>query len=147
MKVQKQAGILTALLVLFLFTSVAGVAKDSRKLTLGHAATVNGTQLAPGNYQVSWVTHSPEAKVTFTQHKKVAATAEGKWVERQNIYDNDGVVYDNNPDGSRTIVEIRFAGMNQVLTFGQPSPASQTTSVEPLMAAGTNARSVGSPAL
>ena len=134
MKVQKQAGILTALLALFLFTSVFGVAKDSRRLTLNHAATLNGSQLTPGNYEVSWVSHSPEATVTFKQRNKVAATAEGKWVERQTTYATDGVVYDNNPDGSKTIVEIRFAGMNQVLTFGQPSPASQATSAEPLTA-------------
>lgn len=134
MKVQKQAGILTALLTLFLFSSVSGVAKDSRSLTLNHAATLNGTQLTPGNYEVSWVSHSPEATVTFKQRNKVTATAEGKWVERENRYANDIVVYDNNPDGSRTIVEIRFAGMNRVLTFGQPSPASQATAAEPLMA-------------
>lgn len=124
MKVQKQVGIFSLALVLFLFASVAGMAKDSTRLKLDHAATINGTQLSPGDYEVSWVSHSPEATVTFKQHKKVAATVEGRWVERQNTYDFDSVVYDNNPDGSRTIVEIRFAGRSQVLTFGESSSAS-----------------------
>jgi len=124
MKVQKQAGILTALLAVFLFASVSGVAKDARNVTLGHAVTVNGTQLASGNYEVSWVSHSPEATVTFKKHHKVAATAEGKWVNGPKTYDSDSVVYSNNPDGSRTLVEIRFAGMSQVLTFGEPSSGS-----------------------
>jgi len=124
MKVQKQVGILSAVLALWLFASLPALAKDSRNLTLAQAATLDGTQLAAGNYEVSWVSRSPEATVTFKQHKKVAATAEGKWVERQNTYTSDSVVYVNNPDGSRTIVEIRFAGMSQVLTFGGSSSAS-----------------------
>lgn len=124
MKVQKQVGIFSLALVLFLFASVAGMAKDSRRLKLDHAATVNGTQLSPGDYEVSWVSHSPEATVTFKQHKTVSATADGKWVERPNRYEDDSVLYSDNPDGSRSIVEIRFAGVNKVLTFGESAQGS-----------------------
>jgi hypothetical protein len=119
MTVRKQAAIWLLALAFALVGSGSAFAKNSRKVNLGKAVTIHGTQLAPGNYQVSWETHSPEATVTFTHKKAVVATAEGKLVERPTKYENDSVVYSDNDNGSRTIIEIRFAGSNQVLTFNE----------------------------
>ena len=124
MNVRKQAGILLMVLSLSLATAGSALAKGSRNVKLPYAASVHGTQLAPGEYQINWETHSPEATVTFTQKKSVVATAEGKLVERPTKFQNNSIVFSTNPDGSRTIVEIRFGGTNQVLTFGESSPTS-----------------------
>jgi hypothetical protein len=82
--------------------------------------------MASGVYDVSWVSHSPEATVTFTKGKKVIATAQGKWIDRSVTYTRNSVMYTTNPDGSHAINEIRFAGMKQVLVFGEASSAPQT---------------------
>jgi len=120
MKSHKLAGCITIGLVLFLM-AVPGMAKDSKLVTMPYSASINGTQLSAGDYQVSWVSHSPEATVTFKQGKQVSATVEGTVVERPNRYESSSVLYSNNPDGSRTVMEIRFAGTNKVLTFGSPA--------------------------
>ena len=44
-------------------------------------------------------------------------TAMGKWVDRGAKYREDAFVYTNNPDGSHTLLEIRFAGQKQALVF------------------------------
>ena len=101
-------------------------AKNRRTVTLAYPASVNGTPIAAGVYDVSWVSHSPEATVTFNKGKNVIATAQGKWMDRSVKYDRDSVMYTTSPNGSRAISEIRFAGMTQVLVFGEPSSAPQS---------------------
>jgi hypothetical protein len=123
-KMKAKTRIASLIVALAVFSGVNAWAKDSRTLTLQHAVNVNGKQLTPGKYQVSWETHSPEATVTFTQKRNVVATAEATLVERPDMFDADAIVYSNNPDGSRSIVEIRFGGTNKVLTFGESSPTS-----------------------
>jgi len=55
--------------------------------------------------------------VTFVKAGQVVTTAMGKFVDRDVKYDTDTVVYTNNPDGSHTLIEIRFAGRKQALVF------------------------------
>ena len=101
-------------------------AKNRRTVTLAYPASVNGVAIAAGVYDVSWVSRSPEVRVTFNKGKNVIATAQGKWMDRSVKYNRDSVMYTTNPDGSRAISEIRFAGMTQVLVFGEASSASQS---------------------
>jgi hypothetical protein len=63
----------------------------------------------------------PEAIVKFEKEGSVLGTTEGKWVKRGVKYEDDAVVYRKNSDGSRTLLEIRFAGMSQALVFGKSS--------------------------
>jgi hypothetical protein len=83
--------------------------------------SLNGAQLAAGEYQINWVSHSPEATVTFVKSKSVAATAEAKWVERNVKYRSNSVLFETQADGSRILTEIRLAGMSRALVFGHPS--------------------------
>lgn len=92
-------------------------AADSKTMPLTVEITLNGSILAPGSYQISWVSHSPEATVTFARGGRVIATAMGTWVDRGTKYERDAVVYSNNPDGSHTLREIRIAGKSQALVF------------------------------
>jgi len=94
-------------------------------------ATLGGVQLAAGQYKVSWETHRPKVAgqfqgnhtaditVTFTEGKKVIATAQGKLVAREADYNRDAVIYRTNPDGSLTITKLRFKNMKQVIVFNQ----------------------------
>lgn len=125
MRFRKQAGNVVLGLALLVAITGSAFAKNSGRVSLRQAVTVNGVQLAAGQYKVSWKTHSPEATVTFRHHKGDVATTEGKVEDRQTRYDNDSVVFANNPDGSFSILEIRFAGSKQVLTFGELSPSSE----------------------
>jgi len=110
-------------LAILICASAGAFAKNVRSLTLQYAATLNGTPVAAGEYSVNWQTHSPEATVTLTgkNGNRVAATAEGRWEERNSKYESDAVVTDKKSDGSRAIIEIRFAGLKGALVFGESS--------------------------
>src|SRR5579864_7706208 len=95
-----------------LFVAIApAFAKNSRVVSFGYPATLNGTPVAAGKYEVNWQTHSPEATVTIADGKRVVVAANGQWEERKTKYENNAVVYDTKSDGSRVIIEIRFAGL------------------------------------
>jgi hypothetical protein len=124
MKLGMSVGRLTVTLGILLMAALSAVAQNARTLKVPYSASLKGKQLAAGEYKVTWQTHSPEATVNFMQKKAVVATVEGKWVDRDTKYEANAVVYSNNPDGSRTILEVRFAGLKGALVFGEESPQS-----------------------
>ena len=124
MKVGSFVGRITLAVAILLMAALSAVAQNARTLKVPYSASVNGKQLAAGEYKVTWETHSPEATVNFSQKKEVVATVEGKWVDRETKYEANAVVYSNNPDGSRTILEVRFSGLKGALVFGEESPKS-----------------------
>lgn len=111
-------------LVVLALASAPAFAKNARSLNLEYPVTLGSSQIAPGNYTVTWEQHSPEATVSFMKGKRVLATAEAKWVERNVKYQRNSVVYNTAADGSHRIIEIRFAGMSQVMVLNGPSPTT-----------------------
>ena len=116
MKVAKLTRVLVPVLVLAL-TATAFAAAGSGTVTLSSAAQINGKSLAAGEYKVKWDSHSPEAEVTFLQGKTTVATARAKMVDRGEASLWNAVVTRDNPDGSKTLLEIRFQGKKSALVF------------------------------
>ena len=113
------------LMAILLTASLWAAAANSRTLSFRTAVSLNGAEMKPGFYLVEWVSHSPEATVTFKRNGQVVATAAGKWVDGEMKYPADAVVYSNNADGSHTLKELRFAGSKQVLVFNQVEVSSK----------------------
>jgi hypothetical protein len=107
--------------VILLTASLWAAAANSRTLSFRTPVQLNGSEMRPGFYEVQWVSHSPEATVTFRRNGQVVAMAAGKWVDRDSKSLADSVVYSNNADGTHTLKELRFGGMKQVLVFGPGS--------------------------
>lgn len=99
--------------------AAAAKVKDSRDVLLRFDATIAGSQLRSGVYNVQYQTHSPEATVSFLRGNKVVATAEGKVVDRGSKYSTNEVVFAGADGGARTIQEIRFGGSSQVIVFNE----------------------------
>jgi hypothetical protein len=108
---------LSLLILIALAVNLSVWANNAKTLPLPTEVTLNGNKLTAGFYQISWVSHSPEATVTFVRAGHVTVTAMGKWVDRGAKYREDAFVYTNNPDGSHTLLEIRFVGKSQALVF------------------------------
>ena len=108
-----------AMVAIFLGVCLSATAANSHTVSVKTPVSLNGTEIRPGFYVVEWVTHSPDATVTFTRNGKVVVMAPGKMVERDSKSSADAVVYTNNADGSHTLKELRFAGKKQVLVFGE----------------------------
>jgi len=115
---------LTSVLVILVLSAASALAKNERTLTITNNASIGATTLRAGNYKVDWVSHSPEATVTFYSGKQVVATVEGKWVDRGSEYKQNAVLYADNSDVSKSSIEIRVAGMKQALVLGN---AASTT--------------------
>jgi hypothetical protein len=95
--------------------------RGSRSFRLRPGLTLNGTRIPDGDCVISWESYSPDAIVKFEEGRSVVASAEGKWVKRDVRYTGDAFVYLMHANGSRTLIEIRFAGMSQALVFGKAS--------------------------
>jgi hypothetical protein len=108
-------------LAILLTASLWAAAANSHTLSFRTPVKLNGAEMTPGFYEVQWVSHSPEAMVTFKRNGQVVATAAGKLVERDVKSPADSVVYSNNADGTHTLKELRFGGSKQVLVFGEGS--------------------------
>jgi hypothetical protein len=102
--------------------------KQSRDLTLRSSTPSRGLAEAPAeNLVVNWQTYSPEATVKFVKAGDTIAKAEGKWVRKPIPYDYDAIVYKQNANGSRTLLEIWFHGMNRAVILPTTSPNHSLT--------------------
>ena len=97
--------------------------KQSRGLTLRSSTEHRGLAQAPTeNLVVNWETYSPEVTVNLVKAGDTVAKAEGKWIRKPIPYDYDAIVYKQNGNGSRTLVEIWFHGMNRAVVLPTTSP-------------------------
>ena len=110
------ASMLALALALVLAGSASALAGDSHTLEVSYGMMLKGTQIAPGEHSISWVAHSPQATVTLAS-KEVVATAEGRVVDASKKFAQNAVLYDENPDGTRIVREIRLAGSTQAIVF------------------------------
>jgi len=100
---------------LLLAAGIPAAAKNSRTINIDHAVVLQGKNLPAGRYKVEWQTHSPEATVQFSRNRQLVVSTEGRVERRDKTSYSDAVVYETLPDGSVSLLEIRFAGSNKVL--------------------------------
>jgi len=109
-----------ALLALALTLSLSAFAKPkSENITLHAGATVNGTNLPPGEYVVKYDVEGSNAQVTFVRGGKEVAstTAQVKTLDKKST--SNQVVMNGD---SHSISEIDFGGKQTAITFGAAVP-------------------------
>jgi len=138
MNIRKSLGTSVLSVARLLASGIPALAKNARTVTLAYDVVLKGTSLPAGPYSVRWVTHSTEATVGFVRNHQVVLSTEGRVEERinafdrnvavhtesrlgcrNNPYDYDAVFYNTAPDGTISLMEIRFAYANKVLVFNQ----------------------------
>src|SRR5215470_7275011 len=120
-------------LVLALVVMLGAIAFDARDTHNGNLqflepVQVHGKQVPAGEYQVRWEGNGPDVQVTIAQGKKVLATTPARVVDLQNKSNADAALLKNNPDGSRTLNEIRFSGKKFALAVGDEAAQAQMKS-------------------
>jgi hypothetical protein len=91
----------------------ANTNKGSLELQL--PAQVAGKQLASGNYEVQWQGSGDQVQLSIMQGKKSLVTTNARVVPMQAAASNNNALINVNPDGSRSVAEIRFRGKKFVL--------------------------------
>ena len=110
------AGVVAVLALCLTAGAFAGT-RRSVTVELLSPATLNGKELPPGSYKVSWTGEETDLKVTFVSGKKIVAEAAGKLVERSSKAPESGVVSRKDGKGTLQISEIRFGGESRVLVL------------------------------
>jgi len=117
-------GLLLGLAVLM---ATSAFAANKGSLQVSDAVTVSGTQLAPGDYKVTWEGNGPNVDLKISKGKDVVATVPAHMVDlNRPAYDNAAVV-NNNSDGTRSISEIRLAGKKFAFAIGGESAKVQNS--------------------
>ncbi|HEY4054439.1 MAG TPA: PilZ domain-containing protein [Terriglobales bacterium] len=91
--------------------------RGARDFSFRSRVSIERTRLPVGDVGVSWESYLTEAKVKFTHERDLLATANARWIKRPKKYSDNEYVYQNQPDGSRPLVEIHFAGLDRALVF------------------------------
>ncbi len=106
-----------AVLGLAVLLATSAFASNKGTLTLQEAVQVNGTQLAPGQYQVRWEGTGSNIEVSILQGKKEVAKTSGKLVDLPKASGYDSSVVDHS-GGTASLSEIRFANKKTALAIG-----------------------------
>jgi hypothetical protein len=111
-----------------LTTSVFAASKGS--LQVLDQVTVNGQALKAGDYNLKWDGTGSNVQLSILKGSKVVATTPAQVINLQSSPNNNAAVLKNNPDGSRTLSEIRFGGKKYALAIGgeaaQPDSSTST---------------------
>jgi PilZ domain len=92
--------------------------RGKREFRMPSDLRVGGTRLPVGDCTITWESYKPDAIVKFVDQRGAGVTVQGKWVRQGVKYGQNAVGYERNRDGSHTLLEIRFAGMEETLVFG-----------------------------
>jgi hypothetical protein len=104
--------IITALVVLLVVT--AAFAGDTN-VKFNTPTLVGGQKVAPGQYTLHYDIKGKTADVKVMQDQKTVATTTGTIVENKDKSAYDGVVRENNSDGTASLKEIQIGNKKQVI--------------------------------
>ncbi len=107
---------------LLLSTSLFAASSGSLKLT--QPVQLNGTQIKPGDYKVTWEGAGPEVTVSVLKGKEVVAKTSAHLKELTKNGDSDATVLQKNADGSTSLNGIRFGGKKVTLEFAEETAAA-----------------------
>ena len=109
-------------IAILLSVSFPACANNSRPFFLRTAVAMNGAEIPPGLYVLSWESHDSRVRVTLWKDGRFIATAPGTWVKNGVKYTNDAALLRVNSDGSRSLVEIRLAGVKKTIVLESVDP-------------------------
>jgi hypothetical protein len=103
--------------VILLFVSLPVRANTSRPFFLQTAVTMSGAEVPAGLYDLSWESQNSKVRVTLWKAGRFFATAQGTWVKNGVKYTGDAALLRVNSDGSRSLMEIRLAGVKKTIVL------------------------------
>jgi hypothetical protein len=116
--------ILQTILILPL-VSFPARANNSHPFFLRTTVTMNGAEVPAGLYELSWESQNSKVNVTLWKEGLFFATARGTWVKNAVQYSADEALLRVNSDGSRSLMEIRLAGVKKSIVIENINPVLQ----------------------
>jgi hypothetical protein len=100
-------GLVLACAVLF---TASAFASNKASFDLQHPTQVGGQELAPGSYKVQWEGSGSDVHLTILRGSKQVATTSAQVVEMKVKSPDTSALVTVNPDGSRSLSQIRLRG-------------------------------------
>jgi hypothetical protein len=122
MKATKLFTLLLGSSLLLSASAFAGPGKKS--LRFDTAVSVEGKQLAAGEYKVEWTGSGPDVKLNILKGKETVASVDAHIVSVPVSYKQDGYSASSAKDGTPAVKEIFFSGDKYGLEIGQASASS-----------------------
>lgn len=114
---------IAVLAVLFLLAASLPIGAKKippRPFFLRTPVTLNGAEIPPGLYELSLESGNSAVRVTLCRDGRFVDTALGAWVKNGAKYTEDSALLRVNSDGSRSLIEIRFAGIAKTIVLNKP---------------------------
>lgn len=89
---------------------VQGKESSDRPFFVNVPMLIEGASIPSGMYQVTVRPVKAGVEVTFRQDGRLVASARGTWNKSEIKSIDNAVLLQVNPDGTRTLLEMRFAG-------------------------------------
>ena len=108
-------------------TAVVAAPENTGKssVQLDSPVNVNGTQLAPGHYNLKWTTTPSGTELQFINFKNAVTTVPAHIVPLDRKETQSSIDTERAEDGSMTLVGINISGKNFALAVGPTSPSSE----------------------
>lgn len=84
---------------------------------------MDGAEIAQGMYQLRLETAKSSVRVEFWKDGRFIATAHGAWVKSGMKYKDNTILLRVNPDGSRSLIELRLAGVAKTIVLNNTADA------------------------
>jgi ribosomal protein L2 len=88
--------------------------------------TVNGRQIAAGEYTVKWEGNGPSVELNILRGKNVVATVPARVIDLDHVPNRDSAVTIVNSDGHKSLNEIRFSGKKYALAVGAETAKAES---------------------
>lgn len=121
-------------ILLAVATSVWAKVVPPRPLFLDTDVTVNGAKVPEGMYNLVVETQGSSVRASLWRDGRFVASAHGTWVKHGVKYGQTAILLRVNPDGTRSLSEIRLAGSAKTIVIDEESPILR-------IGPGTNSRS------
>jgi len=115
------------LLGLALLLATSGFAANKGSLQVDHLVTINGKQLAAGDYTVKWDGAGPNVELNILKGKNVVATVPAHMLDLEQSPGRDSVVTSVNSDGHAAVSEIRFSGKKYAFAVNAESAKAESS--------------------
>jgi hypothetical protein len=113
--------------LIFLAASFAVSARKSppHPINLHAPITLNGANVPAGIYDLTWDSSSSAVRISLWKDGQFVATAPGVWMKSGAKYTEDAVLLRVNRDDTRSLVEIRLAGIAKTIVLDVPESVVQ----------------------
>ena len=120
-----KTAVLITLMLLAASFPVPAKKNPARPFFMPTPVTMDGAEIPGGMYELTLESSNPNVRVTLWRDGRFVATARGVWVKSGVKFAEDTVLLRVNPDGSRSLIEIRIAGNARTIVLKNSATAIQ----------------------